>query len=152
MSCASIHSLMDCIVTTQWKVKKKWKRITGFVLFRTRQDIVSCYPLTKTVFCYTILGVRCRTGGMADAGDSKSPARKGVPVQVRGPVLKFNGFLNRKICFVPFLDRIDGILRIMKDDENHYPLITRRRFNSFRYRSARTRQTCRCRTTQTARQ
>ena len=23
---------------------------------------------------------------MADAGDSKSPARKGVPVQVRGPV------------------------------------------------------------------
>ena len=29
-----------------------------------------------------------RTGGMADAGDSKSPARKGVPVQVRGSVLE----------------------------------------------------------------
>ena len=28
----------------------------------------------------------CRTGGMADTVDSKSTARKGVPVQVRGPV------------------------------------------------------------------
>src|SRR5262252_3540653 len=27
----------------------------------------------------------CRSGGMADAGDSKSPARKGVPVRVRPP-------------------------------------------------------------------
>src|SRR5262245_15344272 len=26
-----------------------------------------------------------RSGGMADAGDSKSPARKGVPVRVRPP-------------------------------------------------------------------
>ena len=25
---------------------------------------------------------------MADAGDSKSPARKGVPVQVRGPAMR----------------------------------------------------------------
>ena len=36
---------------------------------------------------------------MADAGDSKSPARKGVPVQVRGPVLileSVTDFMNAK--------------------------------------------------------
>ena len=32
---------------------------------------------------------------MADAGDSKSPARKGIPVQVRGPVVDV-----KKLLFV----------------------------------------------------
>ena len=39
----------------------------------------------------------CRTGGMADAEDSKSSARKGVPVQVRGSVILDESFPNKSV-------------------------------------------------------
>ena len=33
----------------------------------------------------SIIALSCRSGGMADAGDSKSPARKGMSVRIRPP-------------------------------------------------------------------
>ena len=61
--------------------------MSSFILFYTSGYSVLHSPLAKTGIFGTMLGVASRTGGMADAGDSKSPARKGVPVQVRGSVL-----------------------------------------------------------------
>ena len=72
---------------------------TGFLLHRIHKIFkkISDSPLQNRKSCGNmtinnsnlILGF-CRTGGMADTVDSKSTARKGVPVQVRGPVLKKN--------------------------------------------------------------
>ena len=51
-------------------------------------DCFGAFPALKKPYPFVqCLGIIRRTGGMADAGDSKSPARKGVPVQVRGPVM-----------------------------------------------------------------
>ena len=64
--------------------------------------IPSCMESYLFVQCDDwLLKICCRTGGMADAGDSKSPAREGVPVQVRGPVVDVKS--KQVQCCTPFI-------------------------------------------------